>query len=119
MCHQTAPTRDVLADATLLTLHTDPKHGWDHYGAFLQQAISAIEDTAGPPRVVIVLPDRHIWAPPLNILNQVRQRVGARGGELHVVCDDVHVRDAFTVSGLDKVIRVHASLCCLFAALGD
>ena len=76
----------------------------------LRDELSRISDDGGSEIVVDLLNVPIVDSMALGILVEASKRTNARGGTFRVVSDDRRVARVIEITGLDRVLRLHATL---------
>lgn len=84
----------------------------------LREELDRIAARGGRETVVDLLAVSFVDSTALGILVEASRKLKARGGSLRIVCDDRRIARIMEITGLDRVLRVHATLREALESLG-
>ena len=76
----------------------------------LREELSRIEDEGGREVIVDLLAVPFVDSVALGLLVEASKRLGANGGVFTIVCDDRRIARIIEITGLQRVLRRHATL---------
>jgi anti-sigma B factor antagonist len=84
----------------------------------LREELDRIAANGGRETVVDLLAVSFVDSTALGILVEASRKLKARGGSLRIVCDDRRIARIMEITGLDRVLRLHATLREALESLG-